>query len=198
MGLNLDYVEGQSVLTEEEREGLKITTISTHQELDEFEQRNIEEAIKWLLSKKITLDTFLSEKFIKDLHFRMFGTVWGWAGTFRKSNKNIGRVDSLLVATEIRKLLDDCSYWIKYQTFSEEEVAVRFSHRLVWTHPFPNGNGRHSRLMADIMTEHIFNKSPFSWGGKSIKSDQDIRDEYLAALREADNGSFERLIKFVR
>lgn len=198
MGLNLDYIEGQSILTEEEREGLKIKTISTHQELDEFEQRNIEEAIKWLLSKKITLDTFLSEKFIKDLHFRMFGTVWNWAGTFRQSNKNIGRVDSSLVSTEVRKLLDDCRYWLENKTFSEEEIAIRFSHRLVWIHSFPNGNGRHSRLMADIMMEYIFNKPPFSWGGKSIKSDQEVRDEYLAALREADNSSFERLIKFVR
>ncbi|MFZ2310318.1 MAG: mobile mystery protein B [Patescibacteria group bacterium] len=197
MGLNLDYIDGQSILTEDEKDGLKITSISTHQELDEFEQKNIEEAIKWLLGKKITADIFLSEKFIKDLHFRMFGFVWGWAGTFRKSNKNIG-IDWSLITTEIRKLLDDCSYWFENQTFSEEEIAIRFSHRLVWIHPFPNGNGRHSRLMADIMMEYIFNKSPFPWGGKSIKSDQDIRDEYLTALHEADNSSFERLIRFAK
>lgn len=198
MGLNLDYVEGQSVLTEEEREGLKITTISTHQELDEFEQRNIEEAIKWLFNKNITVDTLLTENFIKAVHFKMFSSVWSWAGTFRKSNKNIGRVDSSLVTTEIRKLLDDCCYWLENKTFSDEEIAVRFSHRLVWIHPFPNGNGRHSRLMADIMMEHIFNKPYFSWGDKNIKSDQEARNEYLVALREADNGSFERLIKFVK
>lgn len=198
MGLNLDYTEGQSILTEEEREGLKIKTISTHQELDEFEQRNIEEAVKWLFNKNISLDTFLSEKFIKDVHLKMLGSVWSWAGTFRRSNKNIGRVDWTLVVTEIRKLFDDFHYWLKHQTFSEEEMAIRFSHRLVWIHPFPNGNGRHSRLMADVIMEHVFGKSPFSWGGKSIKSDQENRDEYLAALREADNGSFDRLIKFAR
>ena len=198
MGLELDYLEGQSALTEEEKEGLKIKSISTHEELDEFEQKNIEMAHEWLFGKKITLDSLLSVEFIKELHRRMFGNVWLWAGTFRRSGKNIGKVDWTQIPIEIKKLIEDCNYWISHKIFSDEEIAVRLSHRLVWIHPFPNGNGRHSRLMADIMMERIFNKPHFTWSGKDLRSDNEMRDEYLAALHEADDGSFARLINFVK
>lgn len=128
----------------------------------------------------------------------MFGRVWLWAGIFRLSKKNIGKVDWTQIAIEIKKLIDDCYYWISYKTFTDEEIATRLSHRLVWIHPFPNGNGRHSRLIADLMITRIFNKPYFSWSDKNLKSDKEGRDEYLAALHEADNGNFERLIRFVK
>ncbi len=197
MGLELSYKDGESPLSEDEKDGLKIKTIFSHEELDEFEQKNIEIAIQWITSKSLSLDDILSEKFIKDLHFRMFGQVWSWAGKFRQSNKNIG-VDKILISVEIKKLLDDCYFWIENRTFSEEEIAVRFKHRLVYIHPFSNGNGRHTRLMADILMEKFFNKIAFSWGGRKLDKLENVRLSYIKAVRAADKGDYVPLLKFAR
>ena len=112
MGLDFDYISGQTPLDEEECDGLKISTISTKGELDEFEQKNIEQAVQWTIGRKIKIDSLLSEKFIRSLHQRMYGEVWKWTGVFRKSEKNIG-VESWKISTDIRILLDDVKFWIK-------------------------------------------------------------------------------------
>jgi len=197
MGLNLVYQEGQSPLSEEEKEGLKIKTIFSHEELDEFEQKNIEVAVQWIMSKSLSSTEILSERFIKNLHRRMFSQVWSWAGKFRRSNKNIG-VDKAMIIEEIKKLLDDCYYWINNKTFSEAEIAIRFKHRLVYIHPFPNGNGRHARLMADIIMEKIFKKSAFSWGGSNLNKSINLRITYIKAIRKADEGDYSYLLNFAR
>ena len=145
MGLKIEYIEGQTPLDEDEKEGLLVKTISTREELDEFEQLNIQSAIEWSLKTKVDKKQFLTEDFLMLVHKKMFGEVWAWAGTKRKSNKNIG-VDKTQISIEIRKLIDDCNFWIDH-SFSDEEIAIRFSHRLVKIHLFPNGNGRHSRLV---------------------------------------------------
>jgi Fic-DOC domain mobile mystery protein B len=150
MGLDLDYTNGQTPLDEDEKDGLLIPTITTRGELDEFEQLGVEKANEWLLNKRFNTAQILSEEFIKEMHKRMFGDIWKWAGDFRKTNKNIG-VDKFMIGMELKKLLDDCNYWIEKKVFSEDEIAVRLSHRIVLIHPFANGNGRHSRLMADIL-----------------------------------------------
>jgi Fic-DOC domain mobile mystery protein B len=161
MGLNIEYIDGQTPLTEEEQEGLKIPSITTREELDEFEQLNIEKAIQWTFGKKLKAEQLFTEKFIKDLHKRMYGEVWKWAGAFRTSEKNIG-CKSYLVAIELKQLLDDALFWEANNTYNEEEVAIRFKHRLVSIHCFANGNGRHSRLMSDLIMEKLYNKTFFS------------------------------------
>jgi Fic-DOC domain mobile mystery protein B len=178
---------------------LLIPSVTTRGELDEVEQRNIEEAIRWTMErrKKFTADEVLTEQFIKELHQRMIGDVWKWPGTFRNSNKNIG-IDKYEISTELRKLLDDCKFWIKNKTFSEDEIAIRFKHRIVSIHCFANGNGRHSRLMGDIIAEKIFGKEVFSWGGHDLAQTGEFRSTYLKALREADQGNHERLLEFAR
>ena len=197
MGLILNYTVGQTPLNEEEKEGLKIKSITTRQELDEFEQNNIEHALEWLSRKKIGVDNFLSEEFVKKLHQKMFGQVWRWAGEFRLSDKSIG-VDWRIIAVELRKLLDDCRYWLDNQVFPEEEIAVRLIHALVRIHPFVNGNGRHSRLMADIMMEKIFHQEIFSWGGMNLEEMNSERSLYIDALKQADAGNFSPLLIFAR
>lgn len=197
MGLDLEYIPGQTPIDEDEMEGLLIRTISTRGELDEFEQANIEEALEWTVSERFTRDEILSEKFVMRVHKKMFGKVWDWAGTRRKSNKNIG-VDKSQITTELRKLLDDCRYWIDQEVFPPDEIAVRFSHRLVAIHIFPNGNGRHSRLMADILISHGFDKPVFSWGGSDLTSHTDIRKRYLEAIYQADAGNIVPLVEFAR
>lgn len=197
MGLNLDYIDGQTPIDEDEKEGLLIETISTKGELDEFEQLNIEEALQWIFGKKFKPQQVFSEKFICDLHRRMYGNVWAWAGTFRKTNKNIG-VDFHRIPMEIKVLCEDALYWIENKTYSEDEIAIRFKHRLVSIHCFPNGNGRHSRLMADIIIEKLFGKPPFSWGTSNLSKEGTARAAYLKAVKKADLNDYQLLLEFAR
>lgn len=197
MGLKIEYIEGQTPLDEDEKEGLLIKTISTRGELDEFEQLNIQLAIEWSLKTKLDKKQFLTEDFLMLVHKQMFGEVWAWAGTKRKSNKNIG-VDKTQISIEIRKLIDDCNFWIDHKSFSDEEIAIRFSHRLVKIHLFPNGNGRHSRLVADILISKIFNKPVFSWVHSDLSKKNPIRKEYLEAIYKADKDDYKSLLEFAK
>lgn len=197
MGLDLDYTNGQTPIEEDEKEGLLITTITTRGELDEFEQLGVEKAMEWTMKRKrrFGVQQILTEEFVKELHKKMFDDIWKWAGQFRTSNKNLG-VYKNQIRIEVKKLLDDCRYWIDHKVFAEDEIAVRFSHRIVTIHPFSNGNGRHSRLIADILVSHGFGLAPFSWGSKNLTAQGAARSAYLKALREADKNDYELLIKF--
>jgi Fic-DOC domain mobile mystery protein B len=197
MGLDLHYIEGQTPIDDDEKSELLIKTISTRADLDEFEQLNIEKAVEWTLKTKFEWHQILTEKFIKAVHEKMFGDVWIWAGQFRRSNKNMG-VDKHRIPLEIKKILDDCAYWIEHKVFLEDEIAVRFSHRIVSIHPFPNGNGRHARLIADILVSHGLKRPHFSWGRTSLASGGISRSRYLEALKEADENHYDALIKFAR
>jgi len=197
MGLELNYIEGQTPINDEEKEGLLISSITIREELDEFEQLNIERAIAWTLNRKFKKEDILSELFVKELHSRMFDSIWKWAGKFRTTNKNIG-VDCSLISISLRQLLDDCNFWIENKTYPEDEIAVGFSHRLVSIHCFPNGNGRHSRLIADVIINHIFNQSVFSWGSYDLVKKGEVRKRYINAIREADKGNFVLLLEFSR
>ncbi|WP_165750263.1 mobile mystery protein B [Cellulophaga sp. Z1A5H] len=197
MGLEFDYKEGQTPVDEEEKEGLKIKSITTQGELDEFEQLNIEKAVEWTIHTKLKLEKILTKKFVRDLHKRMYGDVWKWAGDFRKTEKNIG-IPWTQIGIELKNLLDDTKYWIENKTYSPEEIAIRFKHRIVSIHCFPNGNGRHSRMMADIIMESIFGNEIFSWHQSNMVKSNEIRKEYINALKKADDGNVAPLIKFAK
>ena len=197
MGLDFDYLFCQTPLDEDEIAGILIPTIATRSELDEFEQQNIEEAMQWVLSRSFKPKDILTEKFVRTLHKRMYGNIWAWAGHFRKTNKNIG-VDKWAISSSLKKLLDDTTFWIDHNIFEADEIAIRFKHRLVCIHCFPNGNGRHSRLMADVIIDKIFKRPVFSWGASSLVKQSDTRMTYLKALREADKNSYDKLILFGR
>ena len=197
MGLNINYIEGQTPLSEDEQEGLKISSITTREELDEFEQLNIEKAIQWTFGKKLKTEQLFSEKFIKDLHKRMYGDVWKWAGTFRTSEKNIG-IKSYLIGIELKQLLDDAVYWTQNKTYNSQEIAIRFKHRLVSIHCFANGNGRHSRLMADLIMEKLYNEKFFSWGSTNLVKATETRAAYIKAVKKADQQDLLPLIAFAK
>lgn len=197
MGLTLTYDDGQTTLDEDEKEGLLISTITTRAELDEMEQNNIQQAMLWLMSRRVAAKDILTEAFVQQLHVKMFGKVWRWAGQYRKTNKNIG-VDKYEIPTQLKMLLDDCRYWIEHKTYEEEEIAIRFKHRLVSIHCFPNGNGRHSRLMADVIAERLFARDVFSWGSNDLANLSAARANYLAAVKAADAGEIRFLIAFAR
>jgi Fic-DOC domain mobile mystery protein B len=197
MGLDLEYIEGQTPLEQDEIHGLLIPTIATRGELDEFEQNNIEKAIMWTMNRSFKADVIFNERFVRKLHIQMYGDVWSWAGEFRRTNKNLGE-DWWKISIELKYLLDDVIYWCKNNTFPPDEIAIRFKHRLVSIHCFPNGNGRHSRLMADIIIEKIYKKPIFSWGASDLSKEGDTRKTYLRAVKTADNGNYNLLLEFAR
>jgi Fic-DOC domain mobile mystery protein B len=180
-------------LTPEEMRELIPAHIAYRSELNEAEQENIVRAQDWALGRRRDL---LSEKFIKDLHRHMLGDVWRWAGKFRTSERNLG-IAHYEISVALRQLLDDTRTWIEYKAYPPDEIAVRFHHRLVRIHPFPNGNGRHARLMADLLVMSI-GQERFSWGSVSLCDASDVRRRYIAALQTADNHDVGPLLAFAR
>jgi Fic-DOC domain mobile mystery protein B len=196
MGLIFRYKDGQTPLNTEQINGLKIKTIVTQAQLNEFEQANINDALLGLSSKR-KIKSILSEGFIVQLHKSMFGMVWKWAGKFRHTETNIG-IEWTRIPIELRKLLDDAKFWVEHQTYGPDEIALRFKHRLVAIHCFPNGNGRHSRIMADLIAVHLLDRAKFNWGNSSLVASSEQRKNYLKALQLADQGNLSELLIFAR
>jgi len=191
--LLLEEDDASTPLTPEEREELIPSYITLRRELNEAEQRNILEAEEWAFSRKRDV---LSERFLKNLHQRMFMHVWRWAGKFRQTERNIG-VDAYRISSDLRQLLDDCRYWVENNTYECDEIAARFHHKLVFIHPFPNGNGRHARTATDLLLVALGCLS-FSWGRTNLVNASDTRRTYVAALQAADKQDFRLLFEFVR
>ena len=188
--MKLEYPEGATPLDPNEIDGLIPSYIATQGQLNAAEQANILEAQNWLIGRKHR--NLLSDTFIRALHRRMFQDVWRWAGVYRKTEKNIG-IDAHQICTGVRNLCDDASIWISEKLFSWDEIGARFHHRLISVHPFPNGNGRLSRLITDaLLLNH--GQQIFTWGANLSGP----REQYIEALRTADKNRFEKLIRFVR
>jgi len=185
--------DAATLLTSEEREGLVPSYITHRRELNEAEQQGITTAQAWAFMRKRDV---LDESFLRRLHLRMFGDVWRWAGQYRTTARNIG-VDAWRIGPDVRQLLADVGYWIEHDTYSTDEIAARFHHRLVSIHCFPNGNGRHARLAADLLLIRLGRPS-FTWGRQNLVAASDTRRRYVEALRAADNHDLELLLAFVR
>lgn len=188
--------EGATPLDPDEREGLLYLHVETRQELNTLEQQNILLGLKWLAKQRKYRD-YLSEDFACELHRQLFGKVWRWAGKFRKTEKNIG-IDPLHIGVQLRLLLDDARYWVEHGTFNREEFAAHFHHRLVSIHPFPNGNGRHARIMTDVILERVLHQPAVEWGAGALLDDNAHRQGYLAALRAADQHNYAALIAILK
>lgn len=185
--------DNSTPLTEEEKQGLIPSWVTNRNELNDLESRGIFDAEKWLLTSR--QKDLLSEKFIKQVHKKMFEGTWKWAGKFRTTERNIG-VAPYAIAVELQKLSDDVKYWIEHETYPPVEICARFHHRLVYIHPFPNGNGRHSRLMADLVMKKLGEK-PLNWGEGSLVEISELRKTYINALQKADRGNYSFLLNFV-
>jgi len=192
----LDYPDGATPLDPEEMGGLRFKHVATRSELDQLEQANIQKGMAWLKRQKNP--DILTEDLVSNLHRQLFGDVWTWAGNFRKTGKNIG-VDAIQITIQLRALLDNARYWIKHETYPAKELAARFHHKLVYIHPFANGNGRHSRIMADAILTKLMNEPAIDWaGGHRLETMNERRSEYIAALKAADKGDLTNLLNFVR
>lgn len=184
-------------LAPEEREGLLQSWVTSRGDLNHAEEANIVQGAAWARrSRGLTAPTLLDEAFIRKLHKRMFGAVWKWAGAYRQTERNIG-VAAYRIPADIAVLLDDVRYWIQHNTYPRDEIAARFHHRLVAIHPFPNGNGRHARLMADLLIERL-GGAPFTWGSGSLVDTGELRARYISALRAADGQDIGPLLVFAR
>lgn len=185
--------EGGTALSEEEKEGLKPSYISTRGELNQAEQQNIVKGELWILDKKRSP---LDLDFLDLLHKKMYGDVWEWAGSHRKTARNIG-IDAYRIGPELKQLVDDAQYWLDHMTYEPDELAARFHHRLVSIHPYPNGNGRHSRLATDILL-HYMGQPRFTWGAGDITKKGEVRTRYIKSLQAADNHDITLLLEFIR
>ena len=180
-------------LDPDEREELIPAYITTRAELNEAEQENITEADQWAFRRRREV---LSVDFLKALHRRMLRRVWRWAGQFRRTDRNIGVVPHL-IETELHRLVDDARYWVEHRIYEPDELAIRFHHRLVVIHPFPNGNGRHGRLAADLLIVQLGGRR-FTWGGANLTEPVENRRRYVSALRAADGHDIRPLLAFAR
>lgn len=190
-----DYPEGATPLDPDEMTGLKPKHITARAELDELEQANIQQGLVWL--KRTRENDILTDHFMRTLHKRLFGDIWDWAGAYRHIGKNIG-IDPQLIVVQHREMLDTAKYWAEEKIFEPLEAAARFHHRMVFIHPYPNGNGRHARIAADAYLEKSFGYPPIEWAdGFDLQIDNERRKAYLAALQMADRGDFQPLFKFV-
>jgi Fic-DOC domain mobile mystery protein B len=99
---------------------------------------------------------------------------------------------------EVNQLCQDTSEWIKSATYEPDEICIRFHHKLVWIHPFANGNDRHARLMADLLSKQIFNNEPFTWGRTVLMGPGKSRAAYITALQAADQQDYSLLQQFAR
>ncbi|WP_413570318.1 mobile mystery protein B [Bdellovibrio sp. HCB117] len=187
---------GATPLDDETLQGL-IPGLTTHRELDEFEAAGIARALLWAFNSRTLKKDLLSASGLCLLHRRMFQDTWEWAGTFRRRETNIG-VSPENIQNELGQLLGDVKYWLTHSTFSTEEIVARFHHRLVWIHPFPNGNGRFSRLAADLLMEHIGLSRP-TWGQVNLGQRGQKRAQYIQVLQIADRSeNYAPLIEFMK
>lgn len=185
--------DAATLIEAEEREQLIPTYITSRAELNAAEQAGILEADRWAFARRRdVLDTVV----LRALHKRMFGRTWRWAGRFRTTARNIG-IDAIQIETQLHQLLGDARYWVEHATFAPDEIAIRFHHRLVAIHPFPNGNGRHARLAADLLVVRL-GRQRFTWGSANLIAFHQTRRRYVEALRAADGHDIGPLLTFAR
>jgi Fic-DOC domain mobile mystery protein B len=185
--------EANTPIAAEERQELIPSYITLRHELNEAEQINIGVALQWATARRRDI---LDRDFLSKLHRRMFGDVWRWAGRYRTTERNIG-VEPYRIGPDVQQFIDDARYWVEHATYAPDEIAVRFSHRLVAIHPFPNGNGRFSRLAGDLLARQL-GRPPFSWGRAKLINASETRAQYIVALRAADNHDIGPLLLFAR
>ena len=193
----IDEPDGATPLDPDDMEGLKHAHVTTRDQLNELEQANILAGQMWAsYSTDLTLDSIFSTDFVLDLHQNLFGDVWKWAGNIRTRELSIG-CDPLQVRVNLGNFLEDAKLWIEYEHYSNLELCARIQHRLVWIHPFPNGNGRHSRIFTDVVRIFLLEESPLIWAKGDLANVSGERSAYISCLKEADKGNFSPFVEYL-
>ena len=191
--MKFEYAPGATPIDPDEAAGLIPAHLTLQRELNEYEEANLIDATEWLFGRR--RGDPLDERFIHLVHGRMFNQTWKWAGKARRSDKNIGG-PWFGVGVQLRQMVGDVRAQIEYKTYSPVEIAARYHHRLVAIHVFPNGNGRHARLMADLLLTELTSQR-FEWGRESLVDSNELRTRYIAALQAADVGDCRPLLTFL-
>ena len=186
MGLKIQYAKGATPLDPDDADGLIPSHMTTQGQLNEWEYANVARGEEWAFSTRHR--NLLTVEFLQTLHRRMFGDTWSWAGTIRKKETSPVGVAPENIRPEVKTLLEDVDAQIKDGTWSIEEIAARFHHRIVYIHPFPNGNGRFSRTITDLLLSQA-GKDGFTWGD-DLEQDGAARELYIAALQTADKKDY--------
>ncbi len=176
--------------------GLRIKGITTRAELDVAEAENIRKAMVKYFGKRLTRRSARFDlSWAKRLHKQMFGEVWNWAGEFRSYDLNLGfpwgRIECSL-----QVLLENLASWNQYGV-SVLEQAVRLHYESVNIHPFRDGNGRWSRMLASVWL-HLHRHSITEWPAELSGGESKIRGQYLAAIQAADRGDHLSLLELHR
>jgi Fic-DOC domain mobile mystery protein B len=190
---------GATPIEDEDLEGLIPGFVATRADLNQVEFENITKALAWAQRQAHSrgAEGILDYGFMLALHRSMFGDVWTWAGTLRRRVTNIG-VEPALIATQSQLMLDDATFWHAEGVFGSDELAARIHCRLVSIHPFRNGNGRCTRMMADLYLTSI-GAEPFPWSRADLDVDRSSRAAYIAALIKAARADeYEDLMRFAR
>jgi|SRR5882672_605082 len=198
MALIGNPIPGETPLREEDLKDLKLPWIKTREQLNEVEGENIVSAKEWALkSRNAALPGMLSDEYIQSLHKRMYRDVWKWAGKIRHHElQNEFASKPSQIRIDLKNAYNDAKYWLEHLKLGPEEFAVQVHHRIVRVHPFHNGNGRHARLMADLILERHFKLAPLQWGGGSaLDNDEPNRANYISALKAADAGDYGALLR---
>lgn len=194
MALTFEYPPGATPIDPNEAEGLIPTHLTLQRQLDEYEEANIIEASEWAFSRR--RGDPLDASFLHEVHRRMLNQTWRWAGEARRSDKNIG-VPWAEIPMRLHQMLGDIRAQIEHLAYPPHEIAARYHHRLVSIHVFANGNGRHARLMADLLLSDVAGRR-FEWGRGKLVAAGDVRERYIAALRAADTGNYQPLLEFLK
>lgn len=192
----VENADGQTPLDPDEARGLKLSFVTTLGDLNVAEGNNIANGMIWAEGQIKGGTAVATEDFLSKLHTKLFGQVWDWAGSYRRTERNIG-IDPLQIRVAVHHLFQDVGAWQEFNTYPLDEQAARLHHRLTWIHPFPNGNGRTSRAMADLFLASR-GAQPFSWGANTGLAPHKIRTRYLEAVRAADTHDLAPLLTFVR
>jgi Fic-DOC domain mobile mystery protein B len=182
---NLNEIPGNTPLHPDDA-GQLIPNLATRKELDEWERTNILVAQRWAFNSRVLQSRdLLDELYLRELHRRMFDGTWKWAGKYRSRDVNFG-CPFAEIYQRIPVLLGNVRFWIQKNTFDMDEIAVRFHYQLVTEiHPFPNGNGRHARLLANVLSvKH--GRPRFTWGRANLTAIAPSRGAYFAALHALD------------
>jgi Fic-DOC domain mobile mystery protein B len=191
--MKFEYPPGATPIDPDEAAGLIPKHLTLQREVNEYEEANILEAVEWLFARR--RGDPLDDRFIHAVHTRMFDHTWEWAGQARRSDKNLG-VPWTEIAARLRQMLDDVRAQIQYRAYAPVEIAARYHHRLVSVHVFPNGNGRHARIMSDLLLFQLAGQR-FEWGRGSLTAASDLRTRYIATLQAADGGDYGPLLRFL-
>jgi Fic-DOC domain mobile mystery protein B len=186
--------DGSTPLDHDQLIGIRFSHLTTMGELDELEDLNIQKGLEWLNRQKSK--DYLSIEFLTKLHEKLFGDVWKWAGKFRTAEVNISKYRPYDIGPQLKNLFEDSKLWIDGGKMTWDEISAELHHRLVTIHPFPNGNGRTTRIFTEYVQKRNHQQIS-SWRASLADQPQERRNSYIKALRFADKGNFELLIEFM-